>query len=363
MALNSAQLIATGQLDGFRNRIINGDMRIAQRGVPQTLSAAGYVIDRWNNGVQGGGAYSVNQSTDTPTIAQAGTKFANSMLVTVTTADASIAAGDIYWPQQRIEGNNIADAGFGATGAKTLTLSFWVKSSLTGTYALGAINNGQTRSYGTTYTISSANTWEKKIISIPGDASGTWASDTNTGINIIWGLGAGSSYAAATPDTWTSTTVNIVTSAATRSGATASAFIATLGATFQLTGVQLEVGTVATDFDFRSYGQELALCQRYCYAVTGAVQYGVGFETAAIGRTTIPLPVTMRAAPVLTTSAASTFSVYDAGGLKAGTVFNADYISQYSVGFNITASGTLTNAGCYVVGAGASTFVIASAEL
>lgn len=325
MALNSAQLIGTGLLDGFRNRIINGDMRIAQRGVPQTLSAAGYVIDRWNNGLQGGGAYSVNQSTDVPTAVQAETAFTNSMLVTVTTADASIAAGDFYWPQHRVEGYNISDAGFGTAGAKPLTLSFWVKSSLSGTYALGVINNGQTRSYGTTYTVNAANTWEHKKITIPGDTGGTWSADNNIGVVVVFPLGGGTSFTAATPGSWTSTAVNIIASAATRSSNTASAWVATLGATWQVTGVQLEKGSVATEFERRSYGTELALCQRYYLqanrtngseTILSSYHYNTvyGFTDFVL-----PTPVSMRATPTIVTPPTQ----YIAGNSGAAASFTA----------------------------------------
>lgn len=252
MALNSAQLIATGQLDGFRNRIINGDMRIDQRnaGASVTLPAAivTYVLDRWAHFEDTDGVATVQRSTNAP----AG--FTNSLLVTTTTADASLAATQRLTAAQVIEGFNAADLAWGSASAVSVTLSFWVRSSLTGTFG-GAVKNGaNNRSYPFTYTISSANTWEKKTITVPGDTTGTWPTDNSPSIAINFGLGVGTTYSG-TAGSWQAADFNSTTGAVS--------VIGTLNATWQITGVQLEKGPVATDFDFRSYGQELALCQRY----------------------------------------------------------------------------------------------------
>ena len=243
-----------GPLAGTRNRIINGDMRIDQRnaGAAVTVnnSAAFYATDRWFGfGMTTAGVFTLNRSTSSPT------GFTNSLAATCTTADASIAAGDRYFVNQAIEGFNAADLGFGAAGAQAVALSFWVQSSLTGTYCATLINSAGDRSYVAEYSIAVANTWEYKTIYIPGDTTGTWLSDNNIGVGVRFTLATGTTYQT-TANAWaagnfnaTSNQVNWMSSSSSR--------------TFRITGVQLEPGTVATPFERRSYGQELALCQRY----------------------------------------------------------------------------------------------------
>ena len=236
----------------FSNRIINGDMRIDQRnaGASVTVNSgtSTFGVDRWKGQASGGGVYTQQRSS----IAPAG--FSNSTLLTVTTADSSIAASDYYIWGQAVEGFNAADFAWGTVDAKTVTLSFWVRASVTGTYALFLGNNGDNRSIVYTYTISAANTWEQKSIAISGDTSGTWTADNSIGIGLWFTLGAGSNFNA-TAGVWNSA-LEMNTSGSTN-------WIATNGATFYITGVQLEAGSVATPFERRSYGQELALCQRY----------------------------------------------------------------------------------------------------
>jgi len=248
---------STNQFSGgafsFKNRIINGDMRIAQRGTAAVTINTGantYTLDRWNAAGQvTDGVFTVDQVADAP----AG--FTNSTKITVTTADASIGSTQVYLFSQFIEGNNVADLGFGAAGAKTITVSFWVRSSLTGTFG-GALNNSaNNRNYPFTYSISAANTWEYKTITIAGDTSGTWLTDTGRGIGLRFQIGAGSS-AVATAGSWTGTSSIFGATGATN-------IISTLNADWYITGVQLEVGSVATPFERRPYGTELALCQRY----------------------------------------------------------------------------------------------------
>jgi hypothetical protein len=243
----------------FRNRIINGAMVIDQRnaGASVTPSNTNYTLDRWQSFLSGGGAYSVQQSTNAP----AG--FTNSLLVTTTTADASIEVGDYYILTHKIEGFNTADLSFGSATAKTITLSFWVRSSLTGVFS-GALNNSAgDRSYPFIYTISSANTWEQKSITISGDTTGTWVTDNGRGIVLRLSLGMGSTYSGTT-GVWAPADYYSSTSETAK-------VIGTLSATFYITGVQLEEGSVATPFERRPYGTELALCQRYlpAYRATG----------------------------------------------------------------------------------------------
>jgi hypothetical protein len=238
-----------------KNRIINGNMVIDQRnaGASVTVNAASqfFSVDRYYAyGQNTDGVYTLQQSSTAP----AG--FSNSLLATVTTADASIGASQFYFISQAIEGLNCTDLNWGSANAKTVTLSFWVRSSVTGTFG-GSIRNADvSRSYAFTYTISSANTWEQKSITIVGDTSGTWLVNNLAGMYIGWSFGEGSS-GLTTAGSWV---------AGSYRGATGQTnLIATNGATFYITGVQLEVGTQATTFTLAggSYGAELALCQRY----------------------------------------------------------------------------------------------------
>jgi len=277
----------------LRNRIINGDMRIDQRNAGAAVSISGgvvtYTLDRWRALATpaGQGVFSVQQSTDAP----AG--FNNSALLTVTTVDSSLDGTDQYFISQQIEGLNVADLGWGTANAQAVTLSFWVKSSLTGTFGNSLRNSALNRSYPFAYTISSANTWEKKTVTIPGDTTGTWLTSNGTGISLTFSIGTGPDRRG-TAGAWTSGNLNGVT------GQTQ--LISTNGATFYITGVQLEQNTSATPFERRLYGQELANCQRYYYKKTGALYqtFGTGYA-AATTNVVIQIyhPIEMRAAPTI----------------------------------------------------------------
>jgi hypothetical protein len=235
----------------FKNRIINGAMMIDQRnvGASVTLNSVGiYTVDRWQGVEDTDGAMTGQQSSTAPT------GFVNSLICTTTTADTSLSATQYAVVLQKIEGTNISDLAWGTANAKTVTLSFWVRSSLTGTFGGSLTNNALNRSYPFTYTISAANTWEQKFITIPGDTSGTWLTNTETGIQLNLGLGVGSTYSG-TAGSWAGSLFLSATSAVS--------VIGTLNATWYITGVQLEVGSTATSFDYRSYGTELNLCLRY----------------------------------------------------------------------------------------------------
>jgi hypothetical protein len=224
------------------------------------------------------------------TVAPAG--FNNSLLYTVTTADTSLGVNQNYSVQQRIEGFNVADLGWGTASAQTVTLSFWVRSSLTGTFGGCIQNSDANRSYPFTYTITAANTWEYETITIAGDTSGTWLTTNGIGINVSFGLGMGSTYSG-TAGAWAGSQYWSAT------GATS--VVGTSGATFYITGVQFEVGSQATSFDFRDYGRELILCQRYyeVYAypqvavaagIPNALQYVFSFATTKRAAPTMTLP-------------------------------------------------------------------------
>jgi hypothetical protein len=239
---------------GFKNRIINGAMVIAQRGTSAVTvnSNAGsnfYAVDRFfGQGQNTDGVFTMQQSSTSP----AG--FSNSLVVTVTTADASLGATQVYQVVQPIEAYNTNDLAWGTASASAVTLSFWVRSSVTGTFGGSLFNSTANRSYPFSYTISSANTFEQKSITIAGDTSGTWAGTNGVGIYVIFGLGIGSTYSG-TAGAWAATQYNSATGATN--------LMATNGATWYVTGVQLEKGSTATSFDYRPYGTELQLCQRY----------------------------------------------------------------------------------------------------
>jgi len=249
-AITPAKMANSGAEFGMRNRIINGAMVIDQRnaGASVTPVNAQTTLDRWQGGLSQTGKYTIQQSTTAPT------GFRNSLLITSTSA-YSLLAGDNFQLSQPIEGYNIADFNWGTASASSVTLSFWVRCSLTGTFG-GAIYNGSAnRFYPFSYTISSANTFEYKTITITGDTSGTWSTDNSTGIRVMFcSAGAGSTYLG-TAGAWTSSVILGVTGQTN--------LVATNGATWYVTGVQLEKGSTATSFDYRPFGTELDLCQRY----------------------------------------------------------------------------------------------------
>ena len=246
----------------FRNRIINGNMVIDQRnaGASVTIPATGgqYTLDRWAAGASQASKYSVQQNAGSVTTPAGFSKYLG-----VTSLSAySLAAGDLFYIYQSIEGFNTADLNFGTANAQTITLSFWVRSSLTGTFGGSLRNDAANLFYNFSYNISSAKTWEQKSVTIAGDTTGTWVGATNgSGLNVYFGLGVGSTYSG-TAGSWTGSSFYSAT------GATS--VVGTNGATFYITGVQLEAGTTASPFEYRQYGTELALCQRYFYRIVNA---------------------------------------------------------------------------------------------
>ena len=261
ITFNDSSNQQTAGYTGFRNRIINGDMRIDQRNAGAQITAANlttatYMVDRWRYGGSQTLKFTAQQNAGavTPPIG-----FTNYLGMTVASA-YSVVASDYFFVDQLIEGFNTSDLAWGTANAKTVTLSFQVYSSLTGTFG-GAIRNGAVnRSYPFSYTISSANTWTSVTITISGDTSGTWATNNTTSLDISFGLGAGSTYSG-TAGAWAS--ANYTSATGTTS------VVGTNGATFYITGVQLEVGTVATPFERQIYSNQLAQCQRYCFKSQG----------------------------------------------------------------------------------------------
>lgn len=307
--------VSSAGLYGFKNRLINSDMRIDQRnaGAAVTINSTAntYTVDRWAAAGQGtDGVYTAQRSTTAPS------GFTNSLLATVTTADASIGSTQSYLLTQFIEGLNASDLAWGTASAAPVTLSFWVRSSLTGTFGGCLQNSANDRSYPFSFTINSANTYEQKSITIAGDTTGTWLTDTGRGINVRFSLGVGSSYKT-TAGAWAAGNYFAPTGSVD--------FISTLSATFYITGVQLEKGSTATSFDYRPYGTELALCQRYCFVYDAAL--GNGARILSYGRSTtqtessFAFPVTLRS-PVtgISVSSASHFSVFNPTNSGLGAI-------------------------------------------
>jgi hypothetical protein len=302
-------VLGAGNASIMKNRLINGSMTIDQRaaGASVTTPTAGAftyaTCDRWAYFNAQASKYTLQQNSGAVT-PPAG--FVN-YLGAVSTSAYSVLTGDYFTLSQAIEGFNMADLNWGTADAKTVTLSFWVRSSLTGTFGGSITNSANNRSYPFTYTITSANTWEYETITIAGDTSGTWLTTNGKGMIVIFGLGVGSTYSG-TAGSWTANQYFSAT------GATS--VVGTNGATFYITGVQLEVGSSATGFEYRQYGTELQLCQRYycknssinvvavnntSYATAGMFSLGVvgGYSSGSGYAQNISFPTSMRTEPTI----------------------------------------------------------------
>jgi hypothetical protein len=333
--------VSSAGLYGFKNRIINGAMSISQGAAGGTITpavtsayATNYPVDRFQVIVGAASKLTTAQSS----VAPAGFNF--STLITSSSA-YTVGSGEVFVIRQNIEGFNTADLAFGTASASSITLSFWVRSSLTGTFGGSVQNSAANRSYPFTYTISAANTWEKETITIAGDTSGTWIGATNgIGLTVNFGLGVGSTNSG-TAGAWAGSDFDSATGAVS--------VVGTNGATFYITGVQLEKGSVATSFDYRPY--ELSLCHRYCAIVsssTGVFQ-AAAYYTSSWG--VVPYPVTMRVTPTLTTiSSGST------ANLNSGPTWTAG--NQYSGRMYISGNASVAT-DAYCLGATA----LATAEL
>jgi hypothetical protein len=304
---------------GFKNRIINGAMMIDQRNAGTAVTSIGsagiYITDRWKS-------FATNTwSTSTAVFAMQQNRgsvtppsgFTNYLGVSTTTAAASLPATATHDLTQTIEGFNIADLAWGTASASPVTLSFWVRSNLTGTFG-GSLSNGSyNRFYVFSYTINAANTWEQKTITIAGDTSGTWLTNNGIGVNLSFSLGAGSSMMTA-PGSWGSSVLSAPTGQQQICASTSNIF--------QITGVQLEKGSTATSFDYRPYGTEFDLCLRYfqSWTAVGSINYWGG-----TGRLLFNLPVQMRATPTFAltgTGDASGLTTLSGGSFpSAGTTF------------------------------------------
>lgn len=351
---------------GFKNRIINGAMVIDQRNAGAEVNPAvnaAYYVDRWNVQSTQTSKFKIGQNAGSATLPAGYTKY----LGCTSLSAYSVTSSDVFSVQQRIEGLNCSDLAWGTASAATVTLSFWVQSSLTGTFGGALRNSDNTRTYPFSYTISAANTWEQKSVTIAGDTSGTWLTTNGIGIVINFSLGTGSTLSG-TAGSWSGSDYRSVT------GATS--VVGTNGATFYITGVQLEKGSTATSFDYRPYGTELSLCQRYCAAINPnmAIQ---GFTNTVL----IPMYNTaqFRAAPTITipytdasfTSSSSPSSTQwglqtlgVAAASKTGTItFNSISIVTSNL-YGIYMTGATFSIATNWIAAGSSiSNIIASAEL
>ena len=288
---------------GTKNLIINGDMKIAQRGTSTTgITGNGYhTVDRWYSEITTAGTWTQTQDTDVPL----GQGFATSLKMQCTTADASLGAGDLVNVTQRIEGQNLQHLKKGTANAESLTLSFWVKSNKTGTYIIELDDNDNGRNINQSYTINSADTWEKKILTFSGDTTGALDNDNNHSFRVYFWLAAGSVFSSGTLQTSWGSTVNAnrVVGNVNLADSTSNYI--------NITAVQLEVGENATPFEHRPYDMELAKCQRYYikFVSDGTIHegyFGMGYYNSTVNLyCTVSLPVPMRESPILSYSALS----------------------------------------------------------
>jgi len=344
----------------MRNRIINGAMVIDQRNAgAQITPTVQYTLDRWLVVPTQASKFTLQQNAGSVT-PPAG--FSNYLGVTSASA-YSLAAGDTFFLAQFIEGFNTADLDFGKSTAKTLTLSFWVRSSLTGTFGGAFLNSAANRSYPFSYTISSANTWEQKSVTVAGDTTGTWVGATNgIGLQLRFGFGSGSTYSG-TAGAWVAgdivqTTGNV-------------SVVGTNGATFYITGVQLEVGTQATSFEYRQYGTELALCQRYTQVRKGGEGSNNAITFCGVGNArnsttwygADKFSVTMRTFPSLTVTNATSFQLFSASSF-ATTGMGYDISDRdYMLTSALVASGLTTSQFYTLTTTNSNASLVYSAEL
>ena len=334
-----SQLGSPGVSTGLKNRIINGNMLIDQRNngaVVTNPPSSTYLVDRWYNYNTLTNKFNVQQNAGGVTPPAGFTKY----LGVTATSTFTLGAGDFFGIGQIIEGNYIQDLGWGTANAKTMTLSFWVYASATGTYGGGLQNQPGTYFYNFSYTITAANTWTyvSVVIAPPVAGQGTWNTDSSKGMIIAWSLGNGATYSTTTTGSWGTTFYNGYTGQPN--------IVGTNGAYLYLTGVQFEVGTTATNYENLDITRQLAQCQRYYYRIKAVVNYNVyglgsSFSTSAI-RITVPYPVTMRSAPVaMDFSAANLFLAESSAGVgqTPSAIADSSNSGTNAANLNVTVSG------------------------
>ena len=354
--------LGAGNATRFKNRLINSDMRIAQRGTSFALTgtslAGNYLVDRWYVETANSSANATwSQSTDVP----AGQGFQYSLLQTVTSAQASVASsGQYYGLAQCIEGYNFADFNYGTSGARNGYLSFWVKSSVTGTFCGGFCQNSGTtaRTYPFTYTISSANTWTYITIPVSGDTTANAINTTNgIGLRVEFYSMLSSGYATGTVNQW-----NANSGANQFASSTGTNLFATNGSTWQITGVQFEVGSSATGFEYVDYTTQLAMCQRYYQTYSPPPLRGVVAGSTSFGRLGMVLPVVMRTAP--TAAIPTALPVFDGSATATTSNITTNFSTATTVELDLVATtGSLNAFRPCVVYQGSGGVLTVSAEL
>ena len=330
------------QTINFRNILINGDMSIAQRGTSaSSLTSTSYpTVDRFQFQIGSAGTWSVEQSSTVPT----GQGFAKSTKIDCTTADASLGASDYVIFNQNIEGQNLQYLLKGTASAKSLTCSFWVRSNKTGTYICEIVDNDNTRQISKSYTINSADTWEKKTLTFVGDTTGTLDNDNATSLQLFFWLAAGSTFSGGSSlkTSWGSTTNERAVGQVNLADSTSNEWY--------ITGVQLEAGQVASDFEFLPVDVNLQRCYRYYYKMDSTVQYarlGIGHATSTtVGSITIFPEVAMRIAPSSVDS--SNLGLWKTGAIQSVSAVTIDTTTntKYSTAINCTSTG-LTSGDVY----------------
>jgi hypothetical protein len=347
----NTDLQSGGYASNFRNRIYNGQMQIDQRNAGASINIVGgsFPVDRFIFNTAQDNKGTAQQSSTAPT------GFTNSLVITSNSSYA-VLSSDYMNLETRIEGFNTADLGFGTANASTITISFWVRSSLTGTFGGALTNSARNRSYPFSYTISSANTWTNVSVTIPGDTTGTWATNNTRSFILIFSLGAGSTYSG-TAGAWSASTLTQPTGSVS--------LVGTSGATLYITGVQLEKGSTATSFDYRPYGTEYQLCQRYYFKDTREAfsMWASGvFYTSTSALVSYTIPVQMRATPTLSTSTITNFRAQGGGAVyTASAVSSALSSNGGRIGF--TVAGATQGQGTVIDTDQSGQFLAFSAEL
>jgi hypothetical protein len=345
MTTESGYSLGAGNASSFKNRIINGGMEINQydRGTFNISNGGAlsydYPADRFSfYKDQTGATVAASNSSTAPT------GFTNSVLWSVTTG-ASAGTLDQCFIAQSIEGYNWADLAWGTANAKSVIFSFWVNTSVTGTYGVSFSNSAANQVFVGTYTVNAANTWEQKTIAITGSTSGTWLTTNGIGLRIRFDMGSGTSFETATPNTWQGSYDSTVSGRANLTGTT--------GATFYLTGVQMEVGTVVTSFDWRPYNTELYLCQRYLPALSSSGSQEIIGPAYAPNSTTAQFQFYHWAPPRvpptgIVATAGSTFTYYSGTATFVGSAIAWTGSGIKSSSMNLTVSGVTAGAGAVV---------------
>jgi hypothetical protein len=366
LSVNGNNISAVNSL-GFRNRIINGNMVIDQRNAGASVNPVSgqYLIDRYVTYRTQNSKFTAQQNAGSVTPPQG---FSNYLGITSSSA-YSLLSTDFFVLGQHIEAFNYADLGWGTANAQTVTLSFWVRSSLTGTFGGSLINGSDNYSYLYSYTINAANTWEYKTVTIAGPTSGTWAGSTNgIGITLFFSLGTNSNRSAAA-GSW----ISAGGSGSYLSATGATSVVGTNGATFYITGVQLEAGSVATPFEQIDYGRELIMCQRYCegFGLSGSgadkdLCMGAGNGSGGNFQAFFPWKVQKRAAPTVSLAAASNFYVHVPGAFRVTcTSLSATDPTETGTHLSgVSSSGSFSiGQACFLAAIPTTALVIASAEL